>query len=116
MREAGFIRAAHGAYSRSLRPNTPYSASTLRARLGCYNDRRSVVMVLQGQVALVTGAGRGIGRASALALARAGARVAVNDLDPQPASETVAEVRKAGGQALALPGDVAVQETVDSLV
>jgi len=73
-------------------------------------------MVLRGQAALVTGAGRGIGRASALALAGAGARVAVNDLDPRSAAETVEEIRQAGGQALALPGDVSVQETVEPLV
>jgi glucose 1-dehydrogenase len=73
-------------------------------------------MELQGQAALVTGAGRGIGRAAALALARAGARVAVNDLDPRTAAETVEEIRQTGGQALALPGDVSVQETVETLV
>ncbi len=73
-------------------------------------------MILRGQAALVTGAGRGIGRASALALARAGADVAVNDLDPQSAAETAAEVRRAGARAVALPGDVSVMEAVDGLV
>jgi glucose 1-dehydrogenase len=73
-------------------------------------------MILSGQVALVTGAGRGIGRASAIALAEAGARVSVNDLDPHSAADTAAEVRRAGMQAVALPGDVSVQETVDGLV
>jgi glucose 1-dehydrogenase len=73
-------------------------------------------MILSGQVALVTGAGRGIGRASALALAQTGAQVAVNDLDPQAATDTVAEIGRAGGQALALPGDVSLQETVEGLV
>jgi glucose 1-dehydrogenase len=73
-------------------------------------------MVLQGQVALITGAGRGIGRATALALARAGVRVAVNDLDPRAAADTAAEISRADGRALALPGDVAAQETVEGLV
>jgi glucose 1-dehydrogenase len=73
-------------------------------------------MILSGQVGLVTGAGRGIGRASALALAEAGARVAVNDLDPHSAADTAAEIRRAGMQAVALPGDVSVQETVEGLV
>jgi glucose 1-dehydrogenase len=73
-------------------------------------------MVLQGQVALVTGGGRGIGRATAGALAAAGARVAVNDLDPRSAAEAVAGIGAAGGRALSLPGDVSSLETVEGLV
>lgn len=48
---------------------------------------------LVGQVALVTGAGQGIGRATALALARAGADLAVNDLRPDAAHRVAGEVR-----------------------
>jgi NAD(P)-dependent dehydrogenase (short-subunit alcohol dehydrogenase family) len=71
---------------------------------------------LDGKVAIVTGAGRGIGREHALALARAGARVVVNDLggslagegaDTRPAQAVVQEIRDAGGEAIADDENVA---------
>src|SRR5262245_28246362 len=61
---------------------------------------------LQGQVALVTGAGRGLGRAFAQALAANGAAVAVTARSEAEVQETAELIKKAGGQALALPGDV----------
>ena len=61
---------------------------------------------LDGKVALVSGSGRGIGQEIALKLAREGAKVVVNDLDPAPANDTVAMIRQAGGQAQACPGSV----------
>ncbi len=64
-------------------------------------------MRLEDQVALVTGAGSGIGRSIALALAREGARVAVNDLIDETADAVVAEIEALGGQAMAVPADVA---------
>ena len=53
--------------------------------------------MLEGKVAIVTGGGRGIGRGEALLLASEGARVVVNDLDAEPAAQTVAEITAAGG-------------------
>jgi 3-oxoacyl-[acyl-carrier protein] reductase len=65
-----------------------------------------VVLSLEGRVALVTGSGRGIGRAIAEKLAESGASVLINDLDPAPASETETFIRAKGGKAAMLAGDV----------
>ena len=71
---------------------------------------------LSGRTALVTGAGRGIGRAIAQKLAGAGAAVMLNDLDRDPALETVALIEQAGGRAKALPGDITAPDFPDKLV
>ncbi len=63
-------------------------------------------MKLQDKTAIVTGSGRGIGRAIALKLASEGARVVVNDLDAEPAKETVAAIESDGGEAVACVGSV----------
>ncbi len=62
---------------------------------------------LADKVAIVSGSGRGIGRAIALKLASEGAKVVVNDLDVAPAEQTVADIKAAGGFALACAGSVA---------
>jgi len=86
--------------------------------------------ILEGRTAIVTGAGRGIGRAHALELARQGARVVVNDFgvtiagekDASPADDVVAEIEALGGEAVANGADVAdfdqaaamVQQAIDT--
>jgi 3-oxoacyl-[acyl-carrier protein] reductase len=71
---------------------------------------------LQDKVALITGSGRGIGRAIAHKLASAGARVVVNDLDEEPAQQTVAEIIAAGGQAVACAGSVVAPDFAERFV
>lgn len=71
---------------------------------------------LEGKVALITGSGRGIGRAIALKLASEGARVVVNDLDAAPAEETVQAIRAAGGQAVACVGSVSAPDFAERFV
>jgi 3-oxoacyl-[acyl-carrier protein] reductase len=74
-------------------------------------------MMLKGQVVLITGASSGIGRATAEAMAREGARVGVNYLkNPKGAEEAVEAIRKGGGEALAIRADVTRQDEVHALV
>jgi glucose 1-dehydrogenase len=76
-----------------------------------------VMNPLAGKAALVTGASAGIGRATALALARAGADVAVNYLTyPEAAAEVAAQVQALGRRVLLLPADVADQQAVEDMV
>jgi 3-oxoacyl-[acyl-carrier protein] reductase len=82
---------------------------------------------LDGKVAFITGAGRGIGRASALHLAKLGADIAINDIDLRSARNvgeeitegcdtSVDEVRKLGRRAIGLEGDVVIEEQVNHMV
>jgi 3-oxoacyl-[acyl-carrier protein] reductase len=68
------------------------------------------------RVALVTGAGSGIGRAIAEKLAKEGERVVVNDLNGAVADEVVARIKESGGRAAAAPGDVSDTEDVQRIV
>jgi NAD(P)-dependent dehydrogenase (short-subunit alcohol dehydrogenase family) len=71
---------------------------------------------LQDRVAVVTGGGRGLGRAHALALAAGGARVVVNNRSPEAADAVAAEIVAVGGEAVAHAGDVSDWAVAESLV
>ena len=110
-------------------PAPPWSATVAASRLpSCYPARRTEgepVTLLEGRIAIVTGAGRGIGRAHALELARQGAKVVVNDLGTsgsgegsasEVAHEVVAEIEALGGEAVANGADVADFEQAAAMV
>jgi len=71
---------------------------------------------IRDRVALVTGAGRGIGRQICLTLAEEGARVAANDLFQERADESAAEISRAGGGAIGVVADVTDGEAVERMV
>jgi NAD(P)-dependent dehydrogenase (short-subunit alcohol dehydrogenase family) len=75
-----------------------------------------VVGILEGKVALVTGGASGIGRATALAMVREGARVAVADRAEEGAAATVALINAGGGQSVAIGSDVTREADVKSMV
>lgn len=79
-------------------------------------DQRPTIGGVEGKGGLVTGAGSGIGRASALALARNGARVMVSDIDKSAGRETVQLIVEAGGEAEFFTCDVSDEWQVESLV
>src|SRR5688572_6219191 len=71
---------------------------------------------LRGKVALITGAGAGMGREAALLFAEEGAQIVVADIDKAAALETVKQVEAGGGEALAVAGDVAVEADVQRMI
>lgn len=75
-----------------------------------------MTLLLHGKAGLITGGGSGIGRATALAFAREGARVAVADLTLDSAQQTVAAINAAGGQAIAIAADVSDDAAVSAMV
>ena len=72
--------------------------------------------LLQGNTAIITGAGRGIGRAAAELFAQHGARIVLSDIDPEPAEQAVGAILATGGQAISVPGDVTDPAFPDRIV
>ena len=70
---------------------------------------------LEGKVALITGASQGIGRASAIALAKEGAEVAVTARSRADLDRLVSEIEAAGGHAFAAAGDASLEEDVERI-
>ncbi|HWV22922.1 MAG TPA: SDR family NAD(P)-dependent oxidoreductase [Thermomicrobiales bacterium] len=71
---------------------------------------------LDGRTAIITGAGQGMGRAVAHALADRGVRIVVNDVDPDRAERTAASLRDSGAEAIAIPGSVTDRAAVHAMV
>jgi NAD(P)-dependent dehydrogenase (short-subunit alcohol dehydrogenase family) len=100
-------------------------SSNVRSRFQTRKRRREQMGALDGKVAIITGAGGGIGRAHALAFAKEGCKVVVNDLGgdragggkgSEMADSVVAEIKKAGGDAVANYDSVATREGADGMV
>lgn len=72
--------------------------------------------MLTNQVAIITGSGRGVGKATALMMAEYGAKVVVSDLDAGPAEEVVKEIKENGGEAISFIGDVTAENFAEEIV
>lgn len=81
-----------------------------------YNEKGYQTMRLENRVAFITGAGRNLGRAIALVFAEEGASIILNDFIEENALSVVAEIKKLGGQAVAVPGDVSDPREVEAML
>ena len=73
-------------------------------------------MRLQGKIAVVTGAGSGMGKAISILYAKEGAKVVVSDIDLETANATVAEIESSGGVGMAILANVPKEEDVQNLI
>src|SRR5438034_9450240 len=94
-------------YHRTSRPHQ----ICLNAPSQCYNFHMSI----RDHVAIITGAGRGVGKATARRFAREGARVVLFSRTPGPLDETAAGIAHEGGRVLSMVGDVSREEDVRAL-
>lgn len=94
----------------------PHASEMLERTIASSVTSGTSERVLEGQVAIITGSGQGIGAAAAKLFAQQGAKVVVTDLDAAKAEAVVNEIRRAGGQAIAVPGDVTAPEYPDKLL
>jgi len=101
---------------RRRRRCVPLRRSAVRCRLSAHPLRVITRRTMQGKVALVTGGGKGIGRAIALALSARGAAVLVTGREERALGETVGEIAHAGGKARHLAGDVRDADHLDAAV
>lgn len=72
--------------------------------------------ILEGKVVVITGSGRGIGKETAKLSAREGASVVINDIDPEPALETLEEIRGEGGKVTAYIGDISEESSAKDII
>lgn len=72
--------------------------------------------MLQGQVAIITGSGQGVGAAAAKLFAEHGAKVVVTDIDASKSDQVASDIRDAGGEAISVPGDVTAQDFPQKIV
>jgi 3-oxoacyl-[acyl-carrier protein] reductase len=72
--------------------------------------------MLEGRICLITGAGRGIGRATALLFASEGAKLVLSDLDREPLDEVISQIKNQGGEAVGVVGDVTADDFAEKFV
>jgi len=72
--------------------------------------------MLEGKIAIITGSGRGIGKAAAIMFANQGAKVVVSDIDAEPSEATVSEIKELGGDAVSCVGDATASDFPEKIV